>query len=78
MGNSKGGYYSTRENSYAAYDKLPPTAKQALQEAAFDWAVQPIKTRWTKGMKGYRTGKEIAATIAKWDREKIAKASKHR
>ena len=76
MGNSRGSYYSTKENKYAAYDALPPSAKRALQDAAFDWAVQPIKTRWTKGLKGYKTGKDIAATISVWDKQQIEKDRK--
>lgn len=72
-GNSKGSYRSKRENRMAAYDKLPPTARQALANAAFSWAPQPIRTRWNKGVKGYRNGQEIAAQVALWDAEKIAK-----
>jgi hypothetical protein len=76
MGNSRGSYYSTAENKYAAYDKLPPSAKKALQDAAFDWAVQPIKTYWTQGRKGFKTGKDIAARVAEWDKKHIAKDRK--
>jgi hypothetical protein len=60
----------------AAYDKLPPTARKALQEAAFSWAVQPIRTRHNRGKKGFRTGAEIAATVARWDTQKIKKDAK--
>lgn len=73
MSNSKGSYYSTTENSMTAYDKLPPTARRALQDAAFCWAPQPVLTRWRKGRAGYKTGADIAKTVAKWDRSKIAK-----
>lgn len=74
MANSKGSYYSTTENSMAAYDKLPPTARKALQDAVFCWAPQPIVTRWRNGSKGYKTGADIAKTVAQWDRNKLAKA----
>lgn len=70
MGNSRGSYYSKRENSLAAYDKLPPTARLALQQAAFDWAPQPILTRWRNGRKGYKTGKDIAARVREWDHKR--------
>jgi hypothetical protein len=76
MGNSKGSYSSTKENSFAAYEKLPPSARKALQEAAFDWAPQPIKTYWTKGRKGFKTGKDIAARVAEWDAKHIARDRK--
>ena len=73
MGNSSGGYSTTKERTFAAYDKLPPSARLALQNAAFDWAVQPIVTYWNKGRTGFKTGKEIAARIAEWDAKHIAK-----
>ena len=73
MGNSRGSYSTTRERTYAAYDKLPATAKLALQNAVFDWAVQPILTYWRNGRKGFKTGQEIAARIAEWDAKQIEK-----
>jgi hypothetical protein len=73
MGNSKGSYQSTLKNSMAAYDRLPPTARLALQNAVFAWAPQPIRTKHNRGVKGYRTGAEIATTIATWDKAKIKK-----
>lgn len=57
----------------AAYDKLPPTARRALQDAAFDWATQPILTRHRRGRRGYLTGKDIAKTIARRDADAIEK-----
>ncbi len=72
--NSQGSYYSTTENSMAAYDKLPPTARLALQNAVFDWAPQPLVTSWRKGVKGYRNGADIARKVAAWDASKIRKA----
>ncbi len=71
--NSKGSYKTTQKNMMAAFDKLPPTARAALANAAFNWAPQPIRTHWNRASKGYRNGAEIAATIARWDADKIAK-----
>lgn len=57
----------------AAYDKLPPTARLALQNAAFKWAAQPILSRHRNGVRGYVTGPDILKTIAHRDAKKIAK-----
>jgi hypothetical protein len=57
----------------AAFDKLPPSARQALQDAAFDWATQPILTKHRHGRRGYMTGADIADSIARWDADEIAK-----
>jgi hypothetical protein len=73
MGNSKGNYYSTTENRMAAFDKLPKSAREALANAAFSWAPQPIVTRWKRGDRGYKTGPSIAKLIPKWDEDKHAK-----
>lgn len=73
MGNSSGSYNVTTENQMKAYDKLPPSARKALQDAAFDWAVPPVVTYWRNGRKGYKTGKDIAARIVEWDQKKLAK-----
>ena len=74
MGNSKGSYRSTRENLMAAYDKLPPSARKALQDAAFNWAPQPIVTHWRRGT--FKTGEVIAAKVVDWDRDHIRKTAK--
>lgn len=73
MSNSSGSYRSTRENSMAAFDKLPPTARAALANAAINWAPQPFRTRWMRGLKGYRTGPEIAETVVRIDTAQIKK-----
>ena len=71
--NSKGSYQTTPQNMMAAFDKLPPTARAALANAAFNYAAQPVKTRWNRGDPGYKTGKDIATSIAAWDKRRIAK-----
>ena len=78
MGNSKGSYSTTKERTMAAYDKLPATARKALQDALVDWASQPIYSRWRDGRKGYKTGADIAARVAEWDRQQLAKWNKRR
>jgi len=69
MSNSKGNYPTTPKRSMAAYDKLPPSARVALQTAQFCWAPQPLLTRWRKGRAGYETGADIAKLIERWDRK---------
>ena len=58
----------------AAYDKLPPSARQAFQDAVADWAVQPFLTKWRNGV--YKTGKDIAKRVQKIDRDFVSKAEK--
>jgi hypothetical protein len=73
MSNSSGSYYSTTQNTMRAYDKLPPAARKALADAAFNWAPQPIVTKWNRGCAGYKTGPDIARKISEWDADRIAK-----
>lgn len=72
MGNSSGSYYSTTKNTMAAYDKLPPSARAALANAAFDWAPQPFVTGFERRGR-WKTGKELAAFIAKLDCLEVGK-----
>jgi hypothetical protein len=58
-----------------AFDKLPRILGQALANAAFSWAPQPILTMWRRDSLKV---KKITDLIAKWDREKIAKAYRRR
>ena len=43
--NSRGSYRTTRQNAMKAFDKLPPKARAALANAAFNWAAQPVLTK---------------------------------
>jgi hypothetical protein len=52
----------------AAFDKLPPTARDALRDADHNWAASTILARWRRGVEGYQTGPAIASTVAEWDR----------
>lgn len=51
------------------YDQLPPTAREALANAKFNWSSGSMLNRWKRGLKGYKTGKDIA------DRVRAADAS---
>jgi hypothetical protein len=56
------------------YDRLPPTARRALANAAFDWSAGAMFNRWNKAKRGYKTGKDIADRVAQWDRNAIQKS----
>jgi hypothetical protein len=73
MSNSSGSYRSTDQAAMRAYDKLPPAARKALADAAFNWAPQPIVTKWNRGYVGYKTGPDIARKVVEWDADRIAK-----
>ena len=75
MSNSKGNYL-TRYPSLHYYDKLPPTARAALQNAVVDWHASPLLTRWRRGTNGYKTGPDIAARVAEWDATWLAAQQK--
>jgi Family of unknown function (DUF6525) len=70
---ASGRSHATRESQFKAYDRLPPIIRQALQNAAFDWASYPIR-RWFES--GRFTAKECVRLIQKWDREQIRKDAK--
>jgi len=65
MGNSHGSYYSTPERHMRAYDKLPRTVRQALADADFDYATQPVLTHWRRGA----SPKALVRLIRQWDRK---------
>jgi hypothetical protein len=74
--NSKGKYRTTAKLVMAAFDKLPSTARTAIANSAFNWVPQQYLTRWRRGEHGCRTGKEIAATVTRWDNERTIKDRK--
>jgi hypothetical protein len=55
------------------YDQLPPTARQALANAAFNWSSGSMLNRWKRGVRGYKTGAEIAERVRAADAAVIAK-----
>jgi hypothetical protein len=65
MSNTNGSYRSTLANVMNAYDKLPPSARRALQNTIFDWAPQPFATSFKKGL--FKTGPELAEYITSTD-----------
>jgi hypothetical protein len=50
------------------FDQLPPTAREALSNAAFDWSSGAMFNRWQRGARGYKTGKEIAERVRAADK----------
>lgn len=80
MSNSKvkGGStsYAKKEDQMAAYDKLPPSLRAALQNADNNWAAYPI-ARWFNNGKGERARAAYwVKQIARWDKEQRAKWAK--
>jgi Family of unknown function (DUF6525) len=55
------------------FDKLPPTARTALANAAFNWASGAFYNAWQRGEPGFATGPDIAACVAEADAEQIAR-----
>jgi Family of unknown function (DUF6525) len=58
------------------FDRLPPTARAALANAAFDWASGWIYGRWRRGTPGYQTGPDISQRIAEADARQITRDRK--
>lgn len=63
----------TTKPDFWYFDRLPPSARQALANACFDWSSGSVYNRWRKGVKGYKTGKDIAERLKTWDQLAIAK-----
>lgn len=55
------------------YDKLPPTARQALANAMFDWSAGQMYGLWNKGARGFKTGADIAEQVKRADASVIEK-----
>lgn len=51
----------------AAFDKLPPLAREALANAAFDYVPQPILTAFRRGRYG-PNGEKVKRWVKIWDR----------
>jgi len=62
--------YASKEAQMAAYDALPRSVREALANAAFDWAPFPVNKRFQRGQ---RSAKELCKDITRWDRDQIAK-----
>ena len=59
------------------FDQLPPSARQALANAAFNWSAGAVLNRWKRASPGYKTGKQIAANVADWDAKAIKKSNRY-
>lgn len=60
------------------YDQLPPTARRALADAAFAWSSGSMFNRWKRGVRGYKTGPDIAERVRDADKAVIAKTERRR
>lgn len=58
----------------AAFDRLPRSVRAALRDSLENWAPQPIRTRFERGM----SAKDIVKAIAKWDANELAKREDQR
>ena len=58
------------------YDKLPPTARQALANAVFDWSAGAMFNRWNRGRPGYKTGRDIAERVRAADKSIVENSRK--
>ena len=50
------------------FDKLPPSARQALANAEHNWSSGWIYTAWSRAKRGYKTGQQCAQQVAAADR----------
>jgi len=55
------------------FDQLPPSARQALANAAFSWSAAWIYSNWKRAASGFKTGQQCAERIAKADRKYLKK-----
>lgn len=51
------------------YDRLPPTARQALANADREWSSAWLFNAWNKGKTGYKTGQQCAVRVKEADRK---------
>lgn len=58
------------------FDQLPPTARQALADATFNWSAGATLNRWKRGDAGHKTGAEIAKRVREWDARAIKKSQR--
>lgn len=65
--------YAKPKNQWKAFDELPRTVREALANAAFDWAAYPVWRWWNSGQ--YKSAKDLAKQIAVWDKTQIKKDS---
>jgi hypothetical protein len=75
-GNGGGGYgscsYACKDNQWKAFDRLPRSVRNALNEAVCDWAPYPIWRWWNAGK--FKSANELVMLIKKWDRDEIKRS----
>ena len=59
--------YAKKENQYLAFERLPRSVRDALNEAAFSWAPYPIWRSWNAGE--YKSSRDLVKEIKRWDRD---------
>ena len=64
--------HASRQKQMEAFDRLPPSVRSALANAAFDYAAYPIHRKFEAG---YYRVKALVALIAAWDRRQIKKGA---
>lgn len=57
-----------KHDDFYYYDRLPPSARQALANAKFDWSSGYYYNRWAKAVSGFKTGAAVAQRVAEADR----------
>jgi hypothetical protein len=62
-----GHVFCGRRDDFWYLEQLPPTARKALCDAAFDWAAGWVYSQWRRGSRGFKTESDIAARIAEAD-----------
>jgi hypothetical protein len=62
-----------RHDDFWYFDQLPPTARNALANAVFDWSSGWVHGAWRRGRPGFKTGADVAARIAEADARQIEK-----
>jgi hypothetical protein len=50
------------------FDKLPPTAREALANSKYKWSSGSMYNLWKKQVKGFKTGRDIARSIRNADK----------
>jgi hypothetical protein len=71
--NQKAPIFRGRRPDLAYFDLLPADTRRALANAAFDWASGAFYSCWWRGLRGFKTGHDIAARVREWNRGQILK-----
>jgi len=75
-GNAGGGYsaysYASKANQWKAFERLPRSVRDALNQAVRPWAPYPLWRRCNAGH--FRDARQLIKLIKAWDRKAIGKA----